>query len=140
MEDEKKQHLDFIQSIITRMNANSFQIKIINITIVSALLAVYATNGHVVFVFIGIFPTTIFWFLDAYYLQQERRFRGVYDDVAGVTSSISVKNYEMPIHKYTNGKYTFFNCFKSKTIIWVYLPIIIILLTIGIILLKKNVC
>jgi len=31
-----------------------------------------------VFILISILPTIIFWFLDAYYLQQERKFRGLY--------------------------------------------------------------
>ena len=138
--EEEKQHLEFIQNIILRMNTNSFQIKATTITIISALLAVFASNSNVLFVFIGIIPSIIFWFLDAYYLQLERKFRGVYNDVAGITSAINVLNYEMPVQKYKNGEFSFFNCFKSKTIVWVYLPMILILVTIGIIVLKKNVC
>ena len=71
MNEEKRQHLEFIQNIITRMNANSFQIKGMTITIVSALMAIYAASENILFIFIGIFPTLLFWFLDSYYLQQE---------------------------------------------------------------------
>lgn len=82
MEENRVKHLELIQSIITRLNGNSFQIKGIAITIVAALLAVYASNGKVDFILIPILPSVIFWYLDAYYLQQERKFRGLYNDVA----------------------------------------------------------
>ena len=77
MENDKIKHLEFIQSTITRMNQNSFQIKGWMITLVSALLALYASSENVIYILIAIAPAVVFWFLDAYYLQQERRFRGI---------------------------------------------------------------
>ena len=122
-------HLDFIQNIVTRMNANSFQIKGLTITIVSALLAVYASNKKIDFILIAIVPAILFWFLDAYYLQQERKFRGLYNDVAKVSSNPKdIKLFEMRPDLYTGGKYNFFNVFKSKTVCPIYLTIIIGLL------------
>jgi len=138
MEENKLKHLEFIQNVINRMNTNSFQIKSITVTIVAALIAVYASTQKISFVFIGLAPTLIFWFLDTTYLQQERKFRGIYNDVAEITKVNDVKPYEMPIHKYTGGKYCFFNVFKSKTIIWFYFPIIIILIVFGILLSTRS--
>jgi hypothetical protein len=83
MEEEKRQHLEFIQNVITRMNTNSFQIKGLAVSIVTALMAIYASTPKIILIFIGIPPTVLFWFLDSYYLQQERKFRGVYNDVTG---------------------------------------------------------
>lgn len=123
MENNKIKHLEFIQSTITRMNQNSFQIKGWMITLVSALLALYASSEKVVYILIAIVPTIVFWFLDAYYLQQERRFRGVYNDVAGLSpddSRINVREFEMPIQKYQCGKYCYFNVLFSKTIFPLY--------------------
>lgn len=140
MEPVKLKHLEFIQNIITRMNTNSFQLKGLTITIVSALIAVYASTQKLSFLLIGIFPTIIFWFLDSYYLQQERKFRGVYNDVAGITKANEVKEYEMPIQKYKGGKYSYFNVFKSKTIVWFYLPIVILQLSAVLILFFKHCC
>ena len=77
MFEAKKQHLEFIQSVITRMNTNSFQIKGMAVAIVSALLAVYAATNNAAFIFLSIVPTILFWLLDSYCLQQERKFRGV---------------------------------------------------------------
>jgi hypothetical protein len=140
MPEEKRQHLEFIQNAITRMNTNSFQIKGISITLVSALLAIYVSKPNVLFIFIGIIPTFIFWLLDAYYLQQERKFRGIYDDVIGKTTNNTILDYHMPLNKYTEGKYNFFRVMTSTTIILIYLPIIIFLGTIGKIILNQNVC
>ena len=123
MENNKIKHLEFIQSTITRMNQNSFQIKGWMITLVSALLALYASSEKVVYILIAIVPAIVFWLLDAYYLQQERRFRGVYNDVAGLSpddSRINVREFEMPIQKYQCGKYCYFNVLFSRTIFPLY--------------------
>jgi len=141
MGEKKRQHLEFIQNIITRMNTNSFQLKGLTITIVSALMAVYASNPKVLFVFLGIPPTILFWFLDTYYLQQERKFRGVYNDVAKLKNNVAVKRYEMPIHKYDKSidkQYSYWNVLFSKTIVWLYVSIIIFLLIIGFIIKFKD--
>lgn len=121
--ENKIKHLEFIQATITRMNQNSFQIKGWMITIISALLALYASSENTIYIFIAIVPAIVFWFLDAYYLQQERKFRGVYNDVAGLSSEdsrLEIKDFEMPIQKYQCGKYCYFNVLFSKTIFPLY--------------------
>lgn len=123
MDNNKIKHLEFIQSTITRMNQNSFQIKGWMITLVSALLALYASSEKVAYILIAIVPAIVFWLLDAYYLQLERRFRGVYNDVAGLSpddSRINVREFEMPIQKYQCGKYCYFNVLFSRTIFPLY--------------------
>jgi hypothetical protein len=138
MNEEKQQHLEFIQNVITRMNTNSFQIKGMAVTIVSALLAIYATTINVTFIFLGIVPTILFWFLDSYYLQQERKFRGVYNNVTGLKSDVEIKPYEMPIQKFKVGQYCFCKVFFSKTIAWLYGTIIFFLFFGGLILKFKD--
>jgi hypothetical protein len=126
--ENKIKHLEFIQNIVTRLNTNSFQIKGLAITIVAALLAVYASTKNLDFILIALLPTLIFWFLDTYYLQQERKFRGLYNDVAGVSQNPQeIKEFEMRPDLYKKGKYNFFCVFISKTIWTIYLPILAIL-------------
>lgn len=125
---EEVKHLEFIQGVITRMNSNSFQMKGWMVAIVSALLAVYAGTGNNSFVLVATVPTVIFWFLDTYYLWQERKFRGVYNDVAGITNNNKIALFAMRPNLYTGGKFSYFNVFFSVTIVWVYLPVIGILL------------
>jgi hypothetical protein len=126
---EQIKHLEFIQGVITRMNTNSFQMKGWMVAIISALLAIYASTTNKNFVLVAILPTLIFWFLDSYYLWQERKFRGVYNDVAGISEQPKeIKSFAMPVNLYTGGKYSYWNVFFSVTIWPLYVPVIVILL------------
>ena len=128
MEPDKLKHLEFIQNVITRMNTNSFQIKGWAITIVAATLALYASTKNECFILVGVFPSIIFWFLDAYYLTQERKFRGLYNDVAGVSEKpFDLKPFAMRPDLYVGGKYHYCKVFWSTTIWKLYLPVIIML-------------
>ena len=126
--EEKIKHLEFIQNIITRMNSNSFTIKGWMITIVSALLALYANSYNEIFMFIAIVPAFIFWLLDAFYLTQERIFRCLYNDVIydRITPVFSMKPKDNTV--------CYFEVLWSKTIWPLYLPIIIALFIGGLIL------
>lgn len=138
--DEKKaKHLEFIQSNIARMNQCSFQMKGWAITVVTALLALYAASivpelgqGNNMFIFVAIAPTLIFWFLDAFYLQQERKFRGLYNDLLDEKRCTEVRDYEMPLNRYCGCQYCLFKIMWSKTEAILYLPIIIGLIVSGI--------
>lgn len=143
MPEYKVKHLEIVQSNIDRMNRCSFQIKGWNVTIISALLALYASSvegnncGNVIFLLIGIVPAFLFWVLDAYYLQQERKFRAVYNDLAAAingTGQIAMNDFEIPLNRYQRGKYSLIIVLFSKTEVMLYLPIIIGLLFAGVIL------
>lgn len=136
MTADQLKHLEFIQTIITRMNSNSFQLKGWAITIISALLALYASSSNVTYIFIAIAPTILFWFLDAYYLQQERKFRGLYDDVV----ALSVPDFAMSMEKYVGGDYRLCKSFWSPTIACLYGIIGLGLLIGGIILQFADCC
>ena len=126
MENDKIKHLEFIQGVITRLNSNSFQIKGWAITIIAAVLALFASTKKIDFILIGVFPTFLFWLMDAYCLRQERKFRGLYNDVAGVSKNSSkVKSFDMNTEKYKGGIYSFWKVLWTKTIWIVYFFIII---------------
>lgn len=136
MNEIQFKHLEFIQTNISRMNANSFQIKGWTITIVSALIALYVGNQNALFLYVSLFPILLFWGLDAYFLQQERKFRGLYNDVADLTDN-KVKPYDMNLARYNTSKYLFRKVIISTTLIVFYLSIIILIL-IGIFLTNIN--
>lgn len=127
---EEMKHLEFIQAVITRMNSNSFQMKGWMVAIVSALLAVFTSTQNNQFVLVAILPTVIFWFLDTYYLWQERKFRGLYNDVAGISKNQEIKLFAMRPDLYTGGQYSFWDVFGSITIVLTYLPVVVILIAI----------
>ena len=140
MSERQTKHLEFIQANISRMNQNSFHMKGWCIAVVSALLAIYAGSidetgyGNAIFIFVAIIPTLLFWFLDSYYLQQERKFLGIYNDVAGLNGNskkFDIQAFEMPLQRYTKGKYGFINVMLSKTEWPLYFTIIIGLITAG---------
>ena len=94
------------------------------------MTAYFASTKNSYFVLVALLPIAIFWFLDAYYLTQERKFRGLYDDVAGITEQPRpIKSFAMRPDLYTGGKYVYWSSFTSVTIVSLYLPIFIGLLS-----------
>jgi hypothetical protein len=79
--DKKIKHLEMIQSVIERMGNNSFLIKGWSITLVSAIFLVAVQNQDKTSALWTLFPALIFWFLDGYYLWQERLLRSLYEYV-----------------------------------------------------------
>ena len=129
--ENKVKHLDFIQSNIARMNSNSFQMKSWMLIIVTALLGSFANTQNHNFVLLALLPTVIFWGLDSYYLQLERKFRGIYNDVAGLSKEPKdIKLFSMPTNLYEGGNYSYIDVLLSLTTLPLYLLIITVLLAI----------
>jgi len=125
MTENQIKHLEFIQNVITRMNTNSFQIKSWSVTLVSALLAIFASTKNDYFILVAIFPAVVLWFLDTFYLMQENKFRGLYNDVAENSKDPkSIKPFAMLPDLYITGEYSYWSSFKSTTILLLYPPII----------------
>lgn len=83
--DNLHKELDIIQSIINRMANNSFLVKGWAMTLVSGLLAfgkdvILADKSGVYYLIMMLGILVPFWWLDAYYLKQERAFRKLYDN------------------------------------------------------------
>jgi hypothetical protein len=67
-----------------------------------------------------------FLIIAAYYLNQERKFRGLYNDVARVTDKPKeIKLFAMRPDLYTGGKYSYWSAFFSITILKMNLAMII---------------
>lgn len=73
------EELKIIQDIIKRMAFDSFMIKGWTITLVIITLLL---KGDSFQVFISFIPLLVFWYLDAYFLWQERMYRELYNWVA----------------------------------------------------------
>ena len=68
--------IEIIQDIIKRMASNSFIIKGWTVTLVVVTLLLRGSKYQVLIAFI---PILVFWFLDAYFLWQERLYRRLYN-------------------------------------------------------------
>lgn len=148
MANEK--HLEFIQQIINRYNSNSFIIKGWTITIVSAILALAGTVKEPRLIPIAIIPIILFWFIDTYYLSNERCFVDLYNATISETynlplQSISkkdfvpndknseilkVKNFELNFKLFKIYKDNdFYTVLFSKTIFWFYMLLLALTLS-----------
>lgn len=116
--ENKRKHLEFIQSVITRMNSNSFLIKGWTITLVSALFALAAKDANVNYVLISYIVIPVFWILDGFYIAVERRYRDLYAKVAAkVEDKI---DFKMDASKFNKGNRTWVGGIFSKTLIPFY--------------------
>lgn len=132
MKEDDRMYLQFLQNNISRMNTNSSQVKGWCIAIVAALLAIYADKNNPLFIWFCFFPIIMFCFLDAFYLQQEHKFRRIYDDyVDGKENKPQV--YKMPVKLYEKGILGFLRALKSWSVCPFYIFMIFSLLMIQII-------
>ena len=108
MDTNKLKYLEMIQSIISRMSKNSFMLKGWSVTIFTCLIVITAKSNNVLFVALPIFPIIIFWFLDSYYLLQERLYRALYDEARKLNNEEI--DFCLSANKFSNNNK---NCFKS---------------------------
>lgn len=131
--EDVRQHLSFIQGVITRMNSNSFSMKGWMVAIVSALAAVYASDssnlcGYMYFV-VGIPVVLIFCGLDAYYLKMEKQYRALYNKVR---SKPEDTDFSMDASGF---KKTMWQAFKSPSV-WILYASVLVLLVTAIVILR----
>ena len=127
MEDKRK-HLEFIENIISRMNANSFMIKGWVITLISALFALAARDANMKYVLVAYIPLPMFWILDGFYLSKERQYRDLYQYVSNIDES-SI-DFSMSTVKYNTGKNTWICSIFSKTLIPFYITLFVVTLVV----------
>ena len=120
-------HLGYIQNTIDRMSRNSFQSKAWCITIVSALTALYLTDRNKGCLLIAIVASILFMLLDMYYLYLEKGFRKLYNIVAKINTSETVKDYSMAIPSSYRKICNYLKSFLSVSTGLFYGAIIIIL-------------
>ena len=119
--EEKIAHLGFIQGVINRMGNNSFLIKGWVVTLVAAIFALSAEKANIKFAYVAFFPLIFFWWLDAFFLHQEKLYRKLYEKVADETEPSS--QFSMNAGKYNKEVDCLFKVFFSKTLRYFYVPI-----------------
>ncbi|WFB67461.1 hypothetical protein [Chryseobacterium sp. WX] len=88
MSDKILKHLEFVQNTINRMSTNSFIIKGWAITLIGIIFGLNKLEGNYLFeysdynlpveIVIIVLIILLFWFTNAYFLQQERRYIYIY--------------------------------------------------------------
>jgi len=118
-------HLEMIQRVISRMAQNSFLVKGWSIAMVTAILAASSHGASVFMITLSLLPAITFWYLDAYYLRQERLFRDLYNHVATKKESPSGGRFSMETSSFERS---FWNSMFSPTI-WPLHAILIVGIT-----------
>jgi hypothetical protein len=80
--EAKIEHLKLISGAISRMAGNSFLLRGWAVTLVVGIFALSGKKVEGAHYLLAYIPIIAFWFLDGYYLFQERMFRDLYNDVA----------------------------------------------------------
>ncbi|QIG37558.1 hypothetical protein IBB3154_08 (plasmid) [Ligilactobacillus salivarius] len=95
--EDKRLHLQFIQSVIERMSKDSFIIKGWALTAFGGLFTVFIANQNKKWsynlLFLALICSLVFWWHDAYYLRIERQYRNLYNIV--IKKSPSEIDYSM---------------------------------------------
>jgi histidine triad (HIT) family protein len=81
--EDRRQHLSFIQAVITRMSQASSSSKSWLLPIVTATYGYAVTGKSILVALLGCLAVLVFGLLDANYLKQERAFRKLYDEASG---------------------------------------------------------
>jgi hypothetical protein len=109
--------IDIIQDIIKRMAFNSFMIKGWAITLVVVALLLKGTQYQVWIAFI---PLVVFWFLDAYFLWQERLYRKLYDWVIHNRLRTDEHLFDMNAYRFKDQVQSRLRIMFSVTLGWFY--------------------
>ena len=117
--------IEIIQDIIKRMAFNSFVIKCWTITLVAVTLLL---KGGKYQVFIAFIPLFVFWFLDAYFLWQERLYRRLYNWVIENRLKTSEYLFNMNAYRFKDEEQSKLRIMFSITLGWFYGSILILTL------------
>ncbi|MBW1656888.1 hypothetical protein [Flavobacterium quisquiliarum] len=124
MSENKLKHLEFIHNTINRMSTNSFIVKGWTITLISALFVLAQKDSNITYAILTYIAVPIFWYLNAFFLLQERRYRSLYDDVR--RKDDNAIDFSMDAKNYNTGKNTIIKCLKANTIWPIYCLMLLI--------------
>lgn len=95
--EDKRKHLDYIQSAINRMASNQFVTRGWSVTVLAGLLTIVIKTKNCELLLVSIGISILFWGIDSYYLSLERAFRDLYSqtiklDPTNITYSMAIKS------------------------------------------------
>ena len=134
LKDYMLKEIEIIQDIIKRMAFNSFMIKGWTITLVVVALLLKGADYQVWIAFI---PLLVFWFLDAYFLWQERMYRGLYEWVINNRLNTDEYLFDMNACRFKDKVQSRFRIMFSITLGWFYGAIAILIVIYSVFLLNR---
>lgn len=124
--EAKIRHLEMVQGVINRMAANSFMLKGWAVTLIVGIF-VFASKGLNPFYFlIAYIPIALFWFLDSYYLQLERKFRVLYTKIGNREAPDLTFNIKAPVSCHADKTLYHQSLFSTTEIVFYLLTAILV--------------
>jgi hypothetical protein len=114
--------IDLIQDIIKRMASNSFLLKGWAISVITIILALKQTDSVALLAAVSILA---FWYVDAYYLRQERLYRRLYKWVISNRMKSDDFLLDLDTKRFQNEVDSLICTMASETLIMVYGAILV---------------
>ena len=132
--------IELIQDIIKRMAFNSFMIKGWAITLVVVSLLLKGTDKYQIW--IAFIPLLVFWFLDAYFLWQERMYIKLYEWVISNRTKTDEYLFDMNAYRFKDTVQSRIRIMFSITLGWFYgsIAILIVIYSVFLFLVQKGGC
>lgn len=124
LKDYMLKEVDLIQNIIKRMASSSFMIKGWTITLVVVTLLLKDENSKVLIAYI---PLIVFWYLDSYFLWQERMYRKLYNWVIVNRLKTDEHLLDMNAYRFSSEVNSVIRVMFSKTLFCFYGSIFLLL-------------
>ena len=121
---KKLKHLELIQNAINRLANSSFFLKGWTVIFVAAVLGFATKDSKPMYVWLAAVPTVSFWVLDGFYLNQEKRFRRLYDAVREISEDEI--DFSMNTSRFKQSR-DWFKAIFSKTLFFFYIPILFVI-------------
>ena len=119
--DGRIKHLEFIQAAISRLANTSSIIKGWTLTVVTAIFAAAAARTSWQIALVAMLPVVVFWLLDAFFLQNERAYRELYE----AARTTGVEMFSMDAGEYRSGIKLIDNV-RSPTLVLMYGGLIVL--------------
>jgi hypothetical protein len=128
MMESKPEYLCMIQEAIGRMSTTSSILKGFAATVVTGIAAISFTDVNRYVLLLSICPIISFLALDVYYLQQERRFRYLFDMVRQDKHDVDfAMKVDVPREAIKSAEIRIRDCVRSASLWLFYLPTVIVL-------------
>jgi hypothetical protein len=99
------------------MASNSFQLKAWCVTLVVGTMLFKGTRFDI---FVAFIPLIAFWYLDAYFLRQERMYRELYDWIIKNRKTTEDYLFDMGASRFKNSVHSSLRIMFSTTLRWFY--------------------
>ena len=131
MDKQRLEHVKMIQRAIDRMAQNSFLLKGWSVTLATGMLAIAIEKDKGAFAVLALLPAAALWGLDAFYLRQERLFRGLHTEVCAAFGSADAVTFAMDTGHITSVERSWFRTLFAKVVVGLHGPLLAVIATVG---------